>query len=128
LGKYVLSPLAGINIMVPEITRGSFLSLGASYDFDYAGKSDYCHISRLNFQPTVHIMLSKKTFITLYYVGGISYDFIKKSLCIPFDVTLGRMLGRSIVTSVEVLAPLVYTNNCRPWNFRVQARIGLFFN
>ncbi|MFA6263798.1 MAG: hypothetical protein WCW33_05350 [Candidatus Babeliales bacterium] len=127
LGKYILSPMAGFSILLPEITRGSFFTFGMSYDFDYAGKSGYSHISRLNFQPTFQVMLTKKTFVTLYSVSGISYDFINKGFFLPLDITLGRMLGRSIVTTVELFTPLVYTNNCKPWNLRAQARIGLFF-
>ncbi len=127
LGKYVLSPFAGFSTMLPEVTKGSFLTVGFSYDFDYAGKSDYNHISRLNFQPTFQVMLGKKTFITLYYVSSISYDFMNKGFFVPFDITLGRMLGKSIVSSVEFFAPLAYSKNCKLWDYRIQARIGLFF-
>jgi len=127
LGKYIANPLVGAHVCLPEISPGSFFECGVLYAFDYAGKRDYKHISRIGFWPTFHVMLSQRNFITLYANQEIVYDFVADGFMWPFDITLGRMIGRSLVASIEAFIPMFRSHNYKPWDCRVEARIGIFF-
>ncbi len=128
-GKAVALPLVGVRVSLPEISNGSFFLPYARYATSFAGNSNRTDVSKLEFAPCFNIMLPKKNFVVLYPNPEIVYDYKQSnSWAMPFDIMLGRMFTDKIVGSVEIFTPMLESRNYnRPYNFKVEARLGFFF-
>jgi hypothetical protein len=125
-GKVRVVPTAGYRYGLPEISPGSFAVFAMRYDVDIAGADSRQHISNLQFSPTLNIALPNQTFVTLFPSTDIRYDFLEHSWFVPFNLQIGKLWGRSIVTSLEGAVPM-YKGAAPLYNYRVEARIGFFF-
>ena len=118
-------PTVGYRYGLPEISKGSFFVGAARWDFTLgapAGK----RIDNLQFSPTLNVALPEQTFVTFYPSTDIHYDFITSSWFVPLDVMVGKLWGKSVVTSLEVSAPMI--NGAAPlYKFKTEARVGFFF-
>jgi hypothetical protein len=130
-GRYRLVPTLGARYSLPEITPGSWAAFLIRYDVDYAGDDDRGHISELQLAPLVNIALPGLWFVNLYPSSDIRYNFTSKRpgdtgrWFFPFNFMVGKMLARSIVTSVEIGIPIV--DDYQVYDFKLEARIGFFF-
>ena len=125
-GQYRLVPTLGYRYALPEISPGSFVVGALRYDFDFAGSSTRKHIRNLQFSPTLNVALPQQMFLTFYPSTDIRYDFVAKSWFVPFDVQIGKLWGKSVVTSLEASVP-IYKGSAPLYNFKTEARLGIFF-
>ena len=130
-GKYQAVPIMGARYMVPEISAGSFAEGLIRYDFDYAGDSHRKQISNLQFQPQLNINLPDSWFVELYPNADIRVNLAHRAtgdtgnLFLPFDALVGKMFGKTLITTVEIGFPIV--NDYKVYNFKTEARMGFFF-
>lgn len=127
-GKYVVMPLAGMRISLPEISNGSFFLPYARYEVSYAGSSQRNDINKLQFAPCLNVMLPKKLFVVLWPDPEIAYDFEQNAWTIPANFMIGKMFAKNIVGSIECFIPMFEDKDyVRPYNFKTEARMGFFF-
>lgn len=130
-GRYQAVPIVGVRYMWPEISSGSFAEAVIRYQFDYAGGSNRHHVSNLQFQPALNIHLPDFWFVELYPSADIRVNLGTRragdtgSLFLPFDVMVGKSIGKGLVTSVEVGVPII--NDYKIYDFKMEARISFFF-
>ena len=130
-GKYRLVPTLGARYSLPEITPGSWAVFLLQYDYDFTGESDRRHISELQLAPLVNVALPDGWFVNLYPSSDIRYNFAAKRpgdsgrLFLPFNLMIGKLLTRSIVTSLEMGSPIVH--DYEVYDFKLEARVGFFF-
>jgi hypothetical protein len=131
LGKWRVVSTIGGRYFMPEITEGSWVALVTRYDADVAGDSARAHISELQLAPQFYLQLPKTWFVNLYPVTDIRYNFADKRSgdtgrwFVPLDVAGGKMLTRSIITSIEISVPVV--NEYKLYDLKIEARIGFLF-
>jgi hypothetical protein len=138
--QYNLLPTFVARWMLPEISAGSFFAPIGRYNFDVAGPTNRRHVSELQFSPTINISLPDSWFVTLFpgtsgsdirYNLGQRRPGDKGRLFLPVDFMVGKMLGPSTVTSVEIGIPII--NDYRTsallgtYDFKLEARIGFFW-
>jgi hypothetical protein len=120
-----LVPTIGYRYGLPEISKGSFFVAAARWDFDVGGQAGK-RINNLQFSPTLNIALPDQYFITLYPSTDIHYELITRSWFVPLDAMVGKLWGKSVVTSLEVSVPMI--NGDAPlYKFKTEARVGFFF-
>jgi len=118
-------PTVGYRYGLPEISKGSFFVGAARWDFNVGARAGQ-RINNLQFSPTLNVALPEQTFITFYPSTDIHYDFVTSSWFVPFDAMVGKLWGKSVVTSLEVSAPII--NGRAPlYQFKTEARVGIFF-
>ena len=120
-GQYRLVPTLGYRYALPEVSPGSFFVGAVRYDFDFAGSSTRKHIRNLQFSPTFNIGLPDQMFLTFFPSTDIRYDFVAKSWFVPFDIQIGKLWGKSVVTSLELAVPM-YRGSAPLYNFKAEAR------
>jgi hypothetical protein len=127
-GKYQALPHAGAEVMIPEISRGSYFMAYVRYAVSYAGDPARNDISRIAFAPTFNFMLPLNIYITLYPSPEIIYDFMQNAWTVPMNFMVGKTFADSVVASVEFLIPMVDDKNYeRSYDLKIEARIGFFF-
>lgn len=125
-GRWRVVPTVGYRYALPEITPGSFFVGAVRYDTDFAGDDHRGHVSNLQFSPTLNIALPDQTFLTLFPSTDIRYDFIANDWFVPFNAQIGKLWGKSTVTSFEFGVPL-YEGDAPLYKFKAEGRIGFFF-
>lgn len=125
-GRWRVVPTVGYRYALPEITPGSFFVGAVRYDTDFAGDDHRRHVSNLQFSPTLNIALPDQTFLTLFPSTDIRYDFIANDWFVPFNAQIGKLWGKSTVTSFEFGVPL-YEGDAPLYKFKAEGRIGFFF-
>lgn len=125
-GHVRVLPTIGYRYTLPEISPGSFFVGAIRYDFDAWGAAGRKHVSNLQFGPTLNVALPQQMFLTLWPSTDIRYDFLAKSWFVPFDVQIGKLWGKSVVTSLEVSVP-IYRGDAPLYKYRVEGRVGVFF-
>jgi len=125
-GKLQMLPTAGYRYALPEISDGSFATFGMRYDVDVAGPDGRRHISNLQFAPTFSVALLRDVFVTFYPNSSIRYNFVTRSWFVPFDMQVGKLWGKSIMTSVEGFVPM-YRGVSPLYDYRVELRVGFFY-
>ncbi len=125
-GRWRVVPTVGYRYGLPEISPGSFFVAAVRYDRDFAGDDDRGHVSNLQLSPTLNIALPDKVFLTLYPSTDIRYDFLADDWFVPFNAQIGKLWGKSIVTSLEIGVP-IYKGDAPLYDFRIEGRIGFFF-
>jgi hypothetical protein len=130
-GKYRAMPEVGARYLWPEISPGSFALGLMRYNFDYAGDSQRRHISVLQFEPQLNISLPETWFVALYPSPDIRVNLGHKRpgdsgyLFLPFDAMVGKIIGKGLVTSLEIAFPIV--NDYKVYDYKIEARFGLKF-
>ena len=130
-GKYRLVPTFGARYNLPTISKGSWAALLARYDFDVGGDDSRRHISELQFAPLINFALPDQWFLNFYPSSDIRINLThqrpgdKGSLFLPFDFMVGKLLSKSLVTSLEIGFPII--NDYRVYDFKMEARVGFFF-
>jgi len=123
-GKYQLLPTVG-GIYYPEsMPKGSFVGMLVRDGFDIAGQDDRAGIHELYVQPLLNINLPEKSFVTFAPEARINWKK-DNDLFLPFDVTLGKMLNKSTVASVEFKQAVI--NDYDLYDWEIEFRIGFFF-
>ena len=125
-GKWRVVPTFGYRYALPEITPGSFFVGAIRYDTDFAGDDDRGDVSNLQFAPTLNIALPDQMFLTLFPSTDIRYDFIANDWFVPFNAQIGKLWGKSTVTSFEFGVP-IYKGDAPLYDFKAEARVGFFF-
>jgi hypothetical protein len=125
-GGYQLEPTVAYRYSLRDFSPGSFVAGLIRYAFDYAGDAGRPHISVLQLQPEVNILLPQSWFVTLYPSPDIRINFLDHNkLFLPLDVMVGKLVTPQLVASLEVSAPIVKDYNL--YNFKLEVRIGVFF-
>lgn len=123
-GKYQLVPSAAAIYYPKSWSKGSFAGLMIRDGFDIAGKDDRKHIHELYIQPLLNFNLPEKSFVTFAPEARINWER-DNDLFVPFDVTLGKMLNKSTVASVEFKQAVI--NDYDLYDWEIEFRIGFFF-
>jgi len=131
-GKYRVVPTAGARLSTENILRGSWVALAARWDRDFAeSRSNSKEVNELQFAPVVNIWLPGYWFINLFPSPDIRYNMgdtrrgDSGRWFVPANFMIGKMLGKNVVSSVEVGIPVV--NDYRVYDFKLEARIGFLF-
>jgi hypothetical protein len=123
-GRYQIAPTVGGVYQLPEISRGSFAGLLVRNFFDVDGFDDRNEVNELSIQPLFNIALPDRTFLTFQPDLRIDWED-SAAVFLPFDVTIGKRVGKSTVISVELQAPLVSDQD--RFEFKAEFRMGFFF-
>jgi hypothetical protein len=121
-----LIPTAGYRYSLPEISPGSFFLVAARYDFDVEGPATRKPVSNYQFSPSFNVALPDAMFVTFYPSYDIRFNVITQSWFVPFDVQVGKLWNKTIVTSLEYAVPL-YRRPAPLYNYKIEARVGIFF-
>ena len=132
MGKYRVVPTVGLRWTTNEVLKGSWFALAARWDKDFAeSRSDSTKVNELQFAPMVNIPLPDQWFINLFPSTDIRYNLGDKRSgdsgrwFVPANVLVGKMLTKTIVTSLEVGVPII--QDYHVYDFKVEARVGFFF-
>jgi hypothetical protein len=123
-GRYQIAPTIGGVYQLPEISRGSFAGLLVRNFFDVGGFDEREQINELSIQPLFNIALPDRAFLTFQPDLRIDWED-DAAVFLPFDVTIGKRIGKNTVISVELQAPLVSDQD--RFDFKAEFRIGFFF-
>ena len=113
-GKYQLVPSVAAVYYPKSWSKGSFAGLMIRDGFDIAGKDDRKHIHELYVQPLVNINLPKRCFVTFAPEMKMNWEDHNKWF-VPFDVTLGKMLNKSTVISLEFKQAVINDYDLYDW-------------
>lgn len=112
-GNWDIDPILGARVMLSEITEGSYFEPVLLYAQSFAQSFPGTTTSRLEAGPQLKIDLPADWFVELYPTTDIRWNFGEKAngqtgrLFLPFDAQIGRNIGKSLVTSLEVSVPIV---------------------
>jgi hypothetical protein len=123
-GRYQIAPTIGGVYQLPEISKGSFAGLLVRNFFDVGGSDGRNEVNELSIQPLFNIALPDRAFVTFGPDLRIDWED-SAAVFLPFDVTIGKRLGKNTVISVELQAPLVSDQD--RFEFKAEFRIGFFF-
>lgn len=122
-GKYQILPTLAFGYDIDEWGEGSFWGLLVRHAFDVAGFASAPHINRTYIQPTINIMLPDNWFFTSS--PELCYDWMVPGWFIPFDMTIGKMVTKRIVVSLEYEVALMY--QYKQYRQLTEFRVGFFF-
>ena len=125
-GRWRMLPTAGYRYYLPEISNGSFLQFVARYAFDFAGNTTSSHTSELQMSPSLNVGLPDNWYVTLFPSTDLRYNFIRREWFVPFDFEMGKQWSDSLVTGLEVAAPLFDTPH-PVYKFKIEGHIGFRF-
>ncbi len=129
---YQLTPIAGIRVNLPEISKGSYTILGGRY-FTTIGEKNHDRRQRheVQFIPNIHVALQDQWFVNFWAKDGVLVNLEqspradKGDIFLPFTTMIGKKVTDNIVMSVEASAPLIH--QYKPYESFVEFRIGYFF-
>ena len=124
-GRFQLAPLIGAKADLNFISRGSFCALLLRNHIDIGGSGSRADVNYLVIQPILNINLPKSFFLNLAPEMRVNWENDNRWF-VPFDITIGKMLNKSTVVSIEYKIP-VHDDNYPIYNAEVEARIGFFF-
>jgi hypothetical protein len=122
---------AGVRMMLPEISQGSYFVPQVRYDISFRGDPSKKNISNLQFMPTLNIALPDHWFFTFYPSADIRLNYGDTvtgqtgRLFLPFDFMIGRTLSRDVTISLEIGLPIV--SDYPVYNFKTEARLNVKF-
>ena len=136
--KYLLAPLVGTRLFLPEISKGSFFLVAVRHFLDMGKIGDASDTNELDVQPVLNIVFPEQWFVTFWADKGIKYNFESAGSkgpgwFIPFDMMIGKvfgptLFGKGTVASVSFSTPIYEDEDRFPqFDARVEARIGFFF-
>ena len=131
-GKYRVVPTAGARFSTDSALRGSWVALAARWDRSFAeSRSNARDVNELQFAPVVNIWLPGYWFINLFPSPDIRYNLSEKRngdsgrWFVPANFMIGKMLGKNVVSSLEVGIPIV--NHYKVYDFKMEFRLGFLF-
>jgi hypothetical protein len=123
-GKYQLAPSVA-TVYYPEAwSKGSFVGLLLRDYFDYAGDDDRADIHEMSIQPLFNYNLPERWFLGINPDIRVNWEQDNQWF-VPFNVTLGKLINKSTVMSVEFNTPIV--NDYDRYDWQIEFRIGFFF-
>lgn len=122
-GSLRLLPSLAVRYAPEQFPQGWWMALLVRYDFDVWKHDDRESTSDLDIQPVFNVALPDRWFAT--FAPEFKYSFIEDDWFIPFDVTVGKMITRDIIMSVEYKHELY--NEYPQYDWTVEFRIGFFF-
>ena len=123
-GRFQFAPTWGAKVNTPALGKGAWAALLIKNYLDVGGDGDRADVNQLSIQPVLNINLPKRWFVTLAPDMRVNWED-NGSWFIPFDVTIGKMLNRTTVCSVEYKTPI--HDDYEIYDHEVEARIGFFF-
>lgn len=126
-GKYQLAPLVAAVHYPDWLPKGSFLGCVVQDFFDVGGKGNRADIHELSIKPLLNVNLpdpSGPWFLTFAPDMRVNWENDNK-WHVPFNVTLGKMLGKKTVVSIEWNQTIVDSYDKYDW--QLEFRIGFFF-
>jgi hypothetical protein len=112
-------------VYYPEAwSKGSFVGLLLRDYFDYAGDDDRADIHELSIQPLFNYNLPERWFLGINPDIRVNWEQDNQWF-VPFNVTLGKLINKSTVMSVEFNTPIV--NDYDRYDWQIEFRIGFFF-
>jgi hypothetical protein len=123
-GRYQIAPTIGAVYQLPEVSRGSFAGLLVRNFFDAGGLDGRKEVNELSVQPLFNVALPERAFVTFGPDLRIDWED-DAAVFFPFDVTVGKRVGKATVVSVELQSPLVKDQD--RYDFKIEFRIGFFF-
>lgn len=124
-GRYQIAPLIGAKMDLKAISPGSISYILLRNHMDAGGSGSRGKVNYLVIQPGINLALPKQSFITIAPEMRVNWENNNR-LFIPFDITLGKMLNKTTVISIEYKTP-IYDRKYRIYNTEIEARIGFFF-
>ncbi len=126
-GKYQLAPLVAAVHYPDWLPPGSFFAGVVQDYFDVGGKGNRADIHELSIKPVVNVNFpdpSGPWFVTFAPDMRVNWEDDNK-WHVPFNMTLGKMLGKKTVISVEWNQTIVDSYDKYDW--QLVFRIGFFF-
>jgi len=124
-GRYQIAPLVGAKMDLKAISPGSFTYLLLRDHIDLGGQSYRSKTNYLVIQPGLNIGLPNQWFATV--APEMRVDWENHNRCfIPFDITIGKMINKTTVLSIEYKTPIL-DKDYPLYNHEIEARIGFFF-
>lgn len=124
-GRYQIAPLVGAKMDLKSISPGSFTYLLLREHIDLGGNSSRSKTNYLVIQPGLNIGLPNQCFATV--APEMRVDWENHNRCfIPFDLTIGKMINKSTVLSIEYKTPIL-DKDYPLYNQEIEARVGFFF-
>ena len=124
-GRFQLAPLVGVRVGLDSLSKGSFTALLLRNHIDVGGSGSRADVNYLVVQPMLTINLPQFYFLTFAPEMRVNWENDNRWF-VPFDITVGKMLNKSTVVSIEYKIP-VHDDNYPIYNAEVEARIGFFF-
>lgn len=124
-GRYQVAPVVGGKVDLNGISKGSFAYALIRNHFDAGGDSSRQKLNYLVIQPGINIALPEAFFVTFSPEMKVNWED-NNHWFIPFDVTVGKMLNKSTVVSLEYKTP-IHDDKYRFYDTEIEARIGFFF-
>ena len=122
-GKYLLLPTAGVKYDLGDWLKGAWTGVVTRYATDIGGDDDRPYISESIIQPYFHIDLPKLWFLT--FSPETRYDWRVEKWHVPFNIVVGKMITRKIVTSIEYKQAIV--KDLPLYEKSVEFHVGFFF-
>lgn len=131
-GAWRVVPTVGMRWTTDEVYKGSWIALAARWDKDFATtRSNAKKTNELQFAPVINIPLPDAWFINLFPNTDIRYNLGDKGprdsgrWFVPADFLIGKMLTRTIVSSLEISIPII--KEYHVYDFKTEFRMGFFF-
>jgi hypothetical protein len=124
-GRYQVAPLVGLKVDMKSISPGSFSYLLLRNHIDVGGKSSRSKTNYLVIQPGLNIGFPDKWFATIAPEMRVDWENDGRYF-FPFDITVGKMLNKSTILSIEYKTPII-DEGYPMYNHEVEARVGFFF-
>src|SRR5262249_14345704 len=111
--KWQIMPGFGVRYSFLQYGPNTYFVPKMRYAMSFGGDPSARNISEIQLAPTLNIGLPDRWFVTLFpsYDIRISYGEPESGqtgrLFLPFDASIGRKLGDSIVVSLEVGVPII---------------------
>ena len=113
-GKYQLVPTVAAVYYPESWSKGSFAGIMIRDGFDFAGKDDRKHIHELYVQPLINFNLPERWFVT--FAPEMKMNWLDDNKWfVPFDVTLGKMINKSTVVSLEFKQAVINDYDLYDW-------------
>ncbi len=123
-GRFQLMPALGAKVNTPALGKGSWAAVFLRNVFDVGGHGGRAHVNKFLFQPAVNINLPKFWFVTMAPEIQVNWED-NGSWFVPFDITVGKMINRTTVVSVEYKTPI--HDEFSVYEHEIKFRIGFFF-
>jgi hypothetical protein len=124
-------PGAGVRVMLPEVSEGSYFVPTARYAIGFAAPASARKISELQIAPTLNIQLSNRWFVTLFPSNDVRINYGGAAsgqtgrLFLPMDLSVGRLVNDNLIVSLEASVPLV--KDYPVYDFKTELRVTAKF-
>ncbi len=109
-GQWQILPTTVVRYLLPEISHGSWVSMGARYDIGLDVDEGQSRKNELQLAPSVNFEFPKGWYLTLYPDTEIRINLgngDKGRLFLPLDFLVGNLITPRIVATVETSFPII---------------------